>query len=155
MKIAIGSDHAGFVLKQKIKDYLLQKNIEVLDEGTIDDHSVDYPDFAKAVCSEVVTRDVDKGILVCFTGIGMSITANKFRGIRAALVGSVENARLSREHNNANVLCLAAKDTAIELALEIVETFVNTEFAGGRHQRRVDKIKEIEEEQDGRQGCNF
>lgn len=146
MKIAIGSDHAGLNLKNEIIKYLETKNIEVIDEGTYSLDSVDYPDFAKKVCYDFVTGVVDYGILVCYTGIGMSMAANKVKGVRAALVGKVEDAILTKEHNNANVLCLSAKNTKTDLALEIVEAFLNTEFTYGRHERRVQKVMDIENE---------
>ncbi|MBQ8292184.1 MAG: ribose 5-phosphate isomerase B [Bacilli bacterium] len=146
MKIAIGSDHAGYKLKNEIIEFLQEKNIEVIDEGTYGLESVDYPDFAVKVCNDYVTGKVDYGILVCYTGIGMSMAANKTKGVRAALVGIKEDAVLTREHNNANVLCLSAKNTSTNLALEIVETFLNTEFTAGRHERRVQKVMDIENE---------
>lgn len=144
MKIAIGSDHAGYELKEFIKNLLLESNYEVIDYGTHGTESVDYPDFAFPVSSEVATQNVDFGILVCYTGIGMSMASNKVKGVRAALVSSVENAVLTREHNNANVLCLSSKDTSKELSKQIVETFLTTEFTAGRHERRVCKIGDIE-----------
>jgi ribose 5-phosphate isomerase B len=146
MKIAIGSDHAGLNLKNDIIKYLEEKNIKVVDEGTYSLDSVDYPDFAVKVCHDYVSGIVDYGILVCYTGIGMSMAANKVKGIRAALVGIVEDAILTKEHNNANVLCLSAKNTKTDLALEIVDAFLATEFTHGRHERRVQKVMEIENE---------
>lgn len=146
MKIAIGSDHAGLNLKNQIIEYLKEKNIEVIDEGTYGPESVDYPDFAVKVCNDYVTGCVDYGILVCYTGIGMSMAANKVKGVRAALVGIVEDAILTKEHNNANVLCLSAKNTKTSLALEIVDAFLTTEFTAGRHERRVQKVMDIENE---------
>ena len=146
MKIAIGSDHAGFILKNDIIKYLTDKEIEVIDEGTYSLDSVDYPDFAVRVCKDYVEGIVDYGILVCYTGIGMSMAANKTKGIRAALVGKVEDAVLTKEHNNANVLCLSAKNTEVNLALEIVEAFLNSSFTAGRHERRVQKVMDIENE---------
>lgn len=144
MKISIGSDHAGFKLKEALVAYLAKKH-QVLDMGTYSDDSVDYPDYAFTVSKQVADREVDFGILICYTGIGMSISANKVKGIRAALVLNVESAKLTREHNNANVLCLAAKDTPLDLAKQIVDTFLNTAFLGERHKRRVDKICRFEE----------
>ncbi len=144
MKISIASDHAGLKLKNEIKEYLNNKGIEVLDFGTNSLDSCDYPDFAYPACLEVQKKNVDFGILVCYTGIGMSMCANKVKGIRGALVSSVENAHLTREHNNSNVLCLSAKDTNTQLALSIVDEYLNTEFAGGRHERRVDKLMAAE-----------
>lgn len=144
MIISIASDHAGLTLKEEIKNYLTNKGIEVLDFGTNSTDSCDYPDFGYPAACAVKDGKVDLGILVCYTGIGMSMVANKVKGIRGALVGSVENAHLTREHNNANVLCLAAKDTKTPLAFQIVDEFLNTEFAGGRHERRVNKVMDIE-----------
>lgn len=143
MKIVIGSDHAGFELKEQLVNYL-QEKYKVVNCGTYSKDSVDYPDYAKAVCLEMNENTV--GILVCFTGIGMSIAANKFKGVRAALVGSVEDAKLTREHNNSNILCLSSKNTPFELAKKIVDTFLTTEFTYGRHENRVNKILKIEEE---------
>lgn len=144
MKIAIGADHAGFNLKEEIKLYLQNKNYEVFDMGTYSTESIDYPDYAVKVAKSVANNECEYGILVCYTGIGMSITANKVDGIKAALVTSIENATLTREHNNSNVLCLGAKDVEYSLAKKIVETFLNTTFLGGRHERRVNKIEEVE-----------
>ena len=144
MIISIASDHAGLKLKEEIKNYLINKGIEVLDFGTNSQDSCDYHDFGYPASCAVKDGKVDFGILVCYTGIGMSMVANKVKGIRGALVGSIENAHLTREHNNANVLCLAAKDTETSLALLIVEEFLNTPFAGGRHERRVNKVMDIE-----------
>jgi ribose 5-phosphate isomerase B len=145
MIISIGCDHAGYKLKEALKQYLEEKNINVIDFGTNGTESVDYPDFARPAAEYIKDQKANFGILICYTGIGMSMSANKVKGIRAALVSSVENAHLTREHNNANVLCLAAKDTCLELAKQIVDEFLNTEFAGGRHERRVNKVMEIEE----------
>lgn len=145
MIISIGSDHAGYKLKEELKQYLCEKNIQVVDFGTNGLDSVDYPDFARPAAEYVKDMKADFGILVCYTGIGMSMAANKVKGIRAALVSSVENAHLTREHNNANVLCLSAKDISVDDAKLIVDEFLNTEFAGGRHERRVNKVMEIEE----------
>lgn len=141
MKIYIGSDHAGYLLKEEIVKYLNDK-YEVVNCGPFGMDSVDYPDYAVKVCKEVKEDVV--GILVCYTGIGMSMAANKFKGVRAALVGKVEDAILTREHNNANVLCLSAKNTPVDLAIEIVGKFLTTEFTYGRHERRVNKINEID-----------
>lgn len=144
MRIAIGSDHAGYELKSILVKYLQQKQIEVHDMGTFSKESVDYPDYASQVCHNVVRNYSDLGILICYTGIGMSMAANKYKGIRAALVNSVENAKLTREHNDANVLCLGAKDVDEKKAIEIVDTFINTNFTEGRHLRRVQKVMNIE-----------
>jgi ribose 5-phosphate isomerase B len=148
MKIALGADHAGFDLKQQIKQHLAsQAGIEIDDRGTISNESVDYPDFAREVGEDVVAKKADVGILVCGTGIGMSIAANKVPGVRAANVTSVEEAQLSREHNDANVLALGGRVLSPQKAIEIVDKWLHTDFLGGRHQRRVDKISEIEREE--------
>ena len=144
MTISMASDHAGLLLKEEIKQYLQDLGHNVLDFGTNTLDSCDYPDFAYPAACAVKDHKADLGILVCYTGIGMSMAANKVKTIRAALVGSIENAHLTREHNNANVLCLAAKDTKKELARKIVDEFLNTSFAGGRHERRVNKVMDIE-----------
>ncbi len=146
MKIAIGADHAGFELKEKIKQRLAQQGINIQDEGTVSNESVDYPDFARKVGEDVAAHKVDLGVLVCGSGIGMSIAANKVPGIRAAPVTTVHEAQMSREHNDANVLTLGARILSEDLALKIVDRWLHTPFAGGRHQRRVDKISAIENE---------
>jgi ribose 5-phosphate isomerase B len=138
--IAIGADHAGFAYKEKIKALLSAMKSEFHDYGTHSTESADYPDFAHEVAEAVSKGEAEFGILVCGTGIGMSIVANKHEGVRASNVESVEAARLAREHNNANVLALGARLTSWELAEEIIKTFLSTPFAGGRHQRRVDLI---------------
>lgn len=147
MKITIGCDHKGYQAKNAIIDYLKNKQITVTDEGTYSEESCDYPDYAYAVAKKVAKNEADFGILICYTGIGMSITANKVKGIRASLVGSVEDAILTREHNNSNILCLSAKNTPINLILEIVDAYLKTDFAGGRHQNRVDKITKVEKDE--------
>ena len=148
MKIALGADHAGFELKQQIKQHLAsQPGIEIDDRGTLTNESVDYPDFAKQVGEDVVAKKADLGILVCGTGIGMAIAANKVPGVRAANVASVEEAQLSREHNDANVLALGGRILTPQKAVEIVDKWLKTPFLGGRHQRRVDKIMAIEKEE--------
>ncbi len=143
MRIAIGSDHAGYELKESVKEYLKSKGIEVLDVGTYSEERVDYPDYAKKVCGEV-RNGVDFGILICGTGLGMSIAANKCKGIRAALCLYPDMARLAREHNNANVLVMAGRLMGKELANWTVDAFLNARFQGGRHERRVKKLEEIE-----------
>ncbi|QTA38224.1 ribose 5-phosphate isomerase B [Thermosipho ferrireducens] len=145
MKLAIGSDHAGYELKEKLKEYLTQKNIEIEDVGPYSTESVDYPDFALKVAELVKKGEVDYGILICGTGIGMSIAANKVSGIRAALCVIPEMGSLARKHNNANVLVLPGRLIGYELATWIVSEFLNTSFEGGRHERRVNKIKMLEE----------
>ena len=144
MRVAIGADHAGFSLKEDIKGLLAGLGIEVEDVGTGSTASVDYPDFAARVARGVAGGVFDWGILVCGTGIGMAMAANKIAGVRAAPVTGLEGARLSRQHNDANVLTLGARITAPALALDIVRTFLETPFEGGRHQRRVDKIADLE-----------
>lgn len=146
MRIALGADHAGFELKEKIKRMLLQQGIEIDDQGTRSNEAVDYPDFARKVAEEVVSRQADFGILVCGTGIGMSIAANKVTGVRAANVTSEYEAQISREHNDANVLTLGARTLSDQTAFQIIHKWLETSFAGGRHQRRVEKIIEIERE---------
>jgi len=144
MKVVIGSDHAGFDLKEKLKAYLAGTGVEVEDVGTVSEDSVDYPDYAEKVALEVRDQKADRGILMCGTGIGVCISANKIRGIRAALAWNPEIARLSRLHNDANVLCLSGRYMDPALAIEVVRTWLATPFEGGRHQRRVDKISALE-----------
>lgn len=144
MKIAIGSDHGGVHLKKSIREYLEKKGYEVEDFGTMTEDSVDYPDYAKKVAEVVASGKIDKGILICGTGIGISIAANKVKGIRAALCGDVFSARMSREHNDANILCMGERVLGIGLAETIVDTWLSAEFQGGRHERRVNKIMDLE-----------
>ena len=143
--IALGSDHGGFELKNHIAEHLKEKGIEFRDYGVFDEKSVDYPDCARPVCEAVQSGTADHGILVCGTGIGISIAANKFKGIRAALCSDVYSAKMSKEHNNANIICLGGRVTGRELAFMIVDTWMETEFAGGRHEGRIAKIHQIEE----------
>jgi len=145
MKIALGADHAGFELKEQLKQHLLSAGAQVEDRGTNSNDSVDYPDFARTVGEEVAAQKANFGILVCGTGIGMSIAANKIPGVRAANVTSAESARLSREHNDANVLALGARLLDPAIATQIVDVWLATAFAGGRHQRRVEKIVQLED----------
>jgi len=140
MKIAIGSDHGGLELKQLVTGLLEELDLEVEDVGCHSSESVDYPHFADAVCELVAEHRCDRGILICGTGIGMSIAANRHRSIRAALCHEAYTARMSREHNDANVLCLGGRVLGPEIALDIVRIWVQTEFAGGRHQRRLDML---------------
>ncbi len=147
MRIAIGSDHAGFHLKEVIKKYLTDSGYEVLDFGTTSTESTDYPVFAKDVALAVQKGQAQRGILICGTGIGMSIVANKFKGIRAALCLNEYMARMSRKHNDANVLCLGDRVIGEDLALAIVSAWLSAEFEGGRHERRVRLIADIESEQ--------
>jgi len=144
MKIALGADHGGYGFKEKIKGRLEEKGVEILDCGCFDEESCDYPDFAEKVARSVGSGEADRGILVCKTGHGMSIAANKVPGVRCANCHAVEGARLSREHNDANVLALAASFVDPATAERIVDVWLKTEFQGGRHQRRVDKIAGLE-----------
>lgn len=141
MRIVVGSDHAGFDLKGEILSFLCMEGYDIQDMGTFAPDSVDYPDYAHLVVREMLAGRADLGILICGTGIGMSMTANRYPGIRAALCTDAFMARLSREHNDANVLCLGARVVGVGLALDIVNAWINASFAGGRHQRRVEKIE--------------
>lgn len=145
MIIAIGADHGGFELKEHIVKYLKEKHLEVKDYGTYSEDSVDYPDCAAPVCRAVTDKTADCGILICGTGIGISIAANKHKGIRAALCGDVYSAKMTKQHNNANVLCMGGRVIGRELAFMIIDTWLNAEFEGGRHQNRINKIHAIEE----------
>jgi ribose 5-phosphate isomerase B len=147
MKISLGADHAGFELKEKIKKLLLQQGFEVSDQGTLSSEAVDYPDYARKVAEQVANHSADLGILVCGSGVGMAIAANKIPGVRAANVSSEYEAQLSREHNDANVLTLGARLISDQNAFQIVQKWLETSFAGGRHQRRVEKITQIEREE--------
>ncbi len=142
--IAIGSDHGGINLKNIIKEFLDKKGLEYKDFGTYTADSCDYPDIAKAVCASVVSEECEKGILVCGTGIGMSMAANKIKGIRAAHVTDTYSARMTKEHNDANVICLGERITGCDLALEIVNAYLEATFQGGRHETRVNKVMELE-----------
>ncbi len=144
MKIALGADHAGFELKDKIKHHLEQQGIAVDDRGTHSAESVDYPDYARMVGEEVAEKRADRGILVCGTGIGMSIAANKVPGIRAVNPHNEIEAQLSREHNDANVLTLGGRTLDEPTAFKLIDLWLKTEFLGGRHGRRVEKIAQIE-----------
>jgi ribose 5-phosphate isomerase B len=144
MHVALGADHAGFQLKDAVKRVLDELGVTYQDFGTSNGASVDYPDFAQAVAAGVSAGTFDRGILVCGSGIGMAIAANKVAGVRAAAIGDTESARLSREHNDLNVLALGARLTPESRAREIVRTFLQTAFEGGRHAGRVGKIHQIE-----------
>jgi ribose 5-phosphate isomerase B len=144
MKIAIGSDHGGLRLKKEVIKHLEKKNIEVKDYGTYTEDSCDYPDFAEKVAEAVVAKEYDYGILICGTGIGISISANKIPGIRAALCSDTFSAHATREHNNANILAMGERVVGTGLALDIVDAFLGSTFEGGRHENRVNKIMEIE-----------
>ena len=141
MEISIGCDHAGFDLKEQVKRLLEEFSHRVNDEVTFSDESTDYPDFASRVSQAVSKGTVDRGILICGTGIGMSIVANKFEGVRAALCHNIETAQMSRLHNNSNVLALGSRVLDQRVALDIVREWLQTDFSGGRHQKRLDKIK--------------
>lgn len=141
--LVIGCDHAGYELKKQIVDHLNEKGYETLDVGC-NGESVDYPLIAQKVCENILNGKCDKGILVCGTGIGMSIAANKFNGIRAAACSECYSAKYTRLHNDSNVICMGARTIGSGLALNIVDTFINTEFEGGRHQRRINLITDIE-----------
>lgn len=142
--LAIGCDHGGFELKNHIEEHLKGRGIEFKDFGCFDENSCDYPDIALSVCKSITEGECDRGILVCGTGIGMSIAANKINGIRAAHLSDVYSSKMTKMHNNANVICLGGRVTGRELAFMIVDTWLDTEFAGGRHQIRVDKISSLE-----------
>jgi len=144
LKIIIGSDHAGFDLKEALKESF----DGMVDVGTYNEDSVDYPDFAAKVARAVSSGEFDRGILICGSGVGMSIVANKFPGVRAALCTDIDTARMSRMHNDANILVLAGRRTDVKTAVAIVKVWLDTPFEGGRHKRRLDKIKNIEEEED-------
>jgi ribose 5-phosphate isomerase B len=144
MKIAIGADHGGFSLKEKLRRRLASEGHEVVDFGTASPESCDYPDFAQPVAREVAHGRADRGILVCSTGIGMAMAANKVDGIRAAPAQSDDEVRFTREHNDANVLTLGAKYMEEPRAMELIKIFLDTEFTGGRHARRVAKIAQLE-----------
>ena len=141
MRIGIGSDHGGFGLKEQVKEYLKSLNIDVLDCGCFNKDSCDYPLFAKEVAEKVANKNLDYGILICTTGIGMSITANRYSGVRAALVSNVDMCKMTRMHNNANVLVMGAKYTTFDDAKSYIDVFLNTEFEGGRHERRINLIE--------------
>jgi len=151
MKIAVGSDHRGFEAKQQIKAIVTQLGHECIDVGTNDSNPVDYPDIAYLATMAVVKKEVDRAILACATGLGMSIAANKVKGIRAALCHDELSAQISRDHNDANVLCLSGDQVGEVLLRKIVEVWLDTKFSSGRHQRRVRKIKAIEEGKDPRE----
>lgn len=142
--LAIGCDHGGFELKTHIIKHLEERGIELKDFGTFDENSCDYPDIAEKVCNSVIGGECDRGILVCGTGIGMSIAANKIKGIRAALCTDVYSAKMTKQHNNSNVICLGGRVTGRELVFMIVDTWYDETFLGGRHQNRIDKISGLE-----------
>ena len=145
--LIIGSDHGGYELKLQIIEYLQKKGIQVIDVGCDSADSCDYPIYASALCKHIQNRDAPLGILICGTGIGMSLAANKYKGIRAAVCSDTFSARLTREHNDANVLCFGARVVGIGLALDLVDAFLDADFEGGKHKRRVDMITAIEEKE--------
>ena len=139
-KISLSSDHAGFKLKEIIKKSLIKKKIKVIDLGPKSDKSVDYPDYAKKVAKNIISKKSDLGILICGSGTGMAMSANKFKKIRAAVCYNKASTRLSRQHNNANIMALGARLTRKTDAIKLVNVFLNTKFEGGRHLRRVNKV---------------
>ena len=145
MRVALGADHAGVALKRDVRKLLDELKVEYEDLGTDTDAPVDYPDIAERVSREVVDGKADSAILICGTGIGMAMAANKVQGVRAAPASDVETARLAREHNDANVLALGARTTSIDRAMAVVKVFLSTAFAGGRHARRIGKIADMEQ----------
>lgn len=140
MKIAIGSDHAGYEYKTRIIQYLTEQGIDMKDFGTLSTDSVDFPDFAHPTAAAVENAEVDFGILICGSGQGVNMTANKHQGVRSALCWNTDIARLTRQHNNANIIALPARFVAYEYAIEMIEVFLKTPFEGGRHEKRVQKI---------------
>lgn len=144
MKIAIGNDHAGYSMKQEIKEYLHEKGYDVVDYGCYSDTPTDYPIYGKKVADVVASGEADLGILICGTGVGISLAANKVKGIRCCACSESLTAELSRRHNNANIVAIGARIIGINTAVDIVETFLTTEFEGGRHARRVDLLTDIE-----------
>ena len=139
-KICIASDHGGFILKESIKDFLIKKNISIIDLGPTENKTVDYPDYAKKIANRIKTKKSDVGILVCGSGTGMAISANKIKSIRAAVCYNNKSTILSRQHNNANIIALGARLTKKNLSLKLVDIFLKTKFEGGRHLKRVKKI---------------
>lgn len=150
MKVAIGADHGGYLLKESVKQFLDSKGIEYVDFGTHSEESVDYALIANETCSHIVSGEFDKGILICGTGIGISMAANKVNGIRAACCSDYFSAKFTRLHNDANVLCFGGRVVGPGLANELVDVFLSTEFEGGRHQRRIDQIADIEKQQNAK-----
>jgi len=148
MKLFVASDHAGYKIKTDLLNNLVLHDIEIVDLGCDDETSIDYPDYAKKLCKAVVNEKNSKGILICGTGIGMSMAANKMPNIRAALCFNTTMAHFAREHNDANVLCFGARIVGPEVIKEMVDLFINTEFSYGRHKKRVDKIEGMNEEKD-------
>ncbi len=147
MKIAIGNDHAAVAMKFDIMEYIRSLNHEVTDYGTDTEESCDYPEYGEKVARAVASGEADCGVLICGTGVGISIAANKIKGIRAAVCSDCATARLVREHNNANILAFGARIVGGELARDIVKAYLDAEFLGGKHQRRIDMIRELEEKE--------
>lgn len=145
MKVAIASDHRGYHLKERVMSLLKSRGHEVIDEGPASDAAVDYPDFAALVAKKVSSGEVERGVLICGTGIGMAISANKFPGVRAAACADEVTAELSRRHNDLNVLCLSGDLLSANSTERVVIKWIDTEFEGGRHQRRVEKIRQLEQ----------
>ena len=146
--IALGADHGGYALKEEIKKHLKEIGREFKDFGTFSEESVDYPDYAAKVCGAIVDGTCSEGILCCGTGIGMSIAANKIKGIRAAHLTDCYSAKMSKQHNNANVICLGGRITGVDLAIMIVDEYLNAKFLGERHQRRIDKIDLLDKDRE-------
>jgi ribose 5-phosphate isomerase B len=144
VRIAVGADHAGYAVKERVKEELQKDGYEVIDFGTHTGESVDYPDYAQQVARSVAQAETSRGVLVCGTGLGMAITANKFRGIRAATCNDTYTARMAAEHTDANVLCVGARVVDADHAVAIVHEWLKGKFGGERHQRRIDKIAELE-----------
>ena len=142
--IALGSDHGGFLYKEELKKHLDAKGIAYVDFGTTSTESCDYPVYAEKVCKAIQSGECEKGILICGTGIGMSICANKFKGIRAAVCGDHFSAEVTRKHNDSNVLCMGARTIGAGVALQLADIFLSTEFEGGRHQKRIDMMMSFE-----------
>ena len=155
LKLVIGCDHAAPDMKAAVADDLRKKGYEVTDVGVFSTESCDYPDVAHLLCLELQNQRADLGILICGTGIGMSIAANKHHGIRAACCSDLYSAEMTRRHNDANVLCFGARVVNLETALRLVDTFITTDFEGGRHQKRVDKLAEIEESEAKKYNATF
>jgi ribose 5-phosphate isomerase B len=145
-RVAVGSDHAGYQLKQQLADHLRAAGHEVEDLGTHSEESVDYPEYGALVARAVVNGDADYGVCVCGTGIGIGIAANKVKGARAAVVHDATSARMARQHNDANVVCVGARLTGPQAAADAIDAFLGAEFEGGRHQRRIDEITDLERE---------
>jgi ribose 5-phosphate isomerase B len=146
MQIGLACDHGGFELKEELKAFLKSIGVEPIDMGTFNEDSVDYPDFGVLVAEKISKGELEKGILICGTGIGMSIVANKFRGVRASLANDLYSSRFSREHTDANILVIGGRIVGKDLAKEILRVWLETPFAGGRHKRRLEKIEAIEKE---------